>query len=480
MSLLDLLTAPQWTTLISIPVLYLAYHLARGKSFIISPLPSYTGPYGVGVIDLEVPVSQPGETTLIRYASGEAAFDLQTVLAAIYYPTNPSPDAQTPTEGHFWLDIPLAATTYTRFLGTNSALLQSLLSRLLTSLVGTIRIPAQIDAPFLAPPDEHRKWPVVILSHGAASGRTSYSHLCGEVAARGHVVVAIEHRDGSGGGSVVLRHGEAAREVLPLRTRELRLQGRNVEPHAVKRAQMDFRLREVEEVVRLLRRIDAGEGQAMYEANSRHEGRALRDWADRLNLRSVTMAGHSFGATLAVCAWLKMECGRRLIGLAACSQMGAFGALPVRRGDNPGSSGPLNTDVQVPVLIVNSQSWSRTHSIFYGRPHFDAVREIAEGVLRLGEMAWFMTAMGTAHTSVTDAPLLAPGLLSWTTGSMIDAHLGLKRYVDVCTAFLNFQHHDFVEDILMRPVDAEESTHCVHKRDWEIHVAPYNAEGGRA
>jgi len=47
--------------------------------------------------------------------------------------------------------------------------------------------------------------PIVVFSHGMAGMRTSYSHYCGELASRGYVVAAIEHRDGSGPGSVVMK-----------------------------------------------------------------------------------------------------------------------------------------------------------------------------------------------------------------------------------------------------------------------------------
>jgi len=68
-----------------------------------------------------------------------------------------------------------------------------------------------------------------------------------------------------------------------------------------KQAQLDFRQAEVEETVRVLRHINGGRGDNVFAMNPRREGRDLREWQGRLAMNNVTIGGHSFGATLAVC-----------------------------------------------------------------------------------------------------------------------------------------------------------------------------------
>ncbi|PTB72691.1 hypothetical protein M440DRAFT_1394531 [Trichoderma longibrachiatum ATCC 18648] len=50
----------------------------------------------------------------------------------------------------------------------------------------------------------------------------------------------------------------------------------------------------------------------------------------------------------------------------------------------------------------------------------------------------FLTSIGTSHPSVSDAPLLEPLLLSWTTGSSLNTKEAMKEYVRVADDFWHF------------------------------------------
>ena len=64
--------------------------------------------------------------------------------------------------------------------------------------------------------------------------------------------------------------------------------------------QRAFRQSEVEEMVRVLRTINDGDGQSVFQNNSRGEGKDLAAWKGRLDFTNLVVTGHSFGAALTV------------------------------------------------------------------------------------------------------------------------------------------------------------------------------------
>jgi len=165
----------------------------------------------------------------------------------------------------------------------------------------------------------------------------------GELASRGYVVVAIEHRDGSGTGSLVLEGGvgkgeregkRKARKVWHITQKDVvRVTSTETESGGIadadarstsssekgqaqqharpstkadvghaefKVAQLHMREAEIEEVVNVLRLIDRGGGEEVYTGNLRGDGRDLGAWAGRLDLEKMVLGGHSFGANTVV------------------------------------------------------------------------------------------------------------------------------------------------------------------------------------
>ncbi|OAA32920.1 Platelet-activating factor acetylhydrolase, plasma/intracellular isoform II [Moelleriella libera RCEF 2490] len=346
-----------------------------------SPLPRYTGPHAVGTIDLEVPLDTPRRVsdTVFR-ADGRPAFELETVLFTLYYPAAAvaaaaASQGQRPaaaaaaTRHHHWIPKPIGLTArgYARFAHMDNFVMRPLLTFVLWLLAGGITIPAEVDAPLLPPsssalsslsaaagvapsfkkPQESRggggdgeaeaeqdektgaaRLPVMVFSHGMASSRTDYTAYLGELASRGYVVAAVEHRDGSCPGTTIMTRAKQARqereqqqpqqqeedqqeEVVPVQRRELLhfnehdLVPSNTSSTSVmttpqlKIEQLAFRTAEIFETVAVLRAIDAGRGRAIARSSSRDEGlAALPTFARRLDLtHNLLIGGHSYGAT---------------------------------------------------------------------------------------------------------------------------------------------------------------------------------------
>jgi platelet-activating factor acetylhydrolase len=72
----------------------------------------------------------------------------------------------------------------------------------------------------LSPPAGQR-WPLILFSHGVGCSRLMYTHLCGELASRGYVVAAVEHRDGTGPSARVTSEDGQGRDVDFLRWTDL-------------------------------------------------------------------------------------------------------------------------------------------------------------------------------------------------------------------------------------------------------------------
>ncbi|PYH48699.1 PAF acetylhydrolase [Aspergillus saccharolyticus JOP 1030-1] len=450
--------------------LYALYCFAHGSPLLASPLPSYTGPHGVGAIDLEVPLNGGSRRVAdaVHKTTGQPVFEVETLLATVYYPTDR--DFRSHKPRYRWIPRPISLTAqgYARLASLDNCITRPIFTLVLWAVGGAVTIPAEVDAPLLRPGNGHDSFPVTVFSHGDVSSRTDYTQFLAELASRGHVIVAMEHRDGSGPGSIVKTSASSpGRRVPPLRPSDIQHPDPDSEIEfdrdAFKRAQLAFRDAEFHAAVDLLHAINNGTPIL----NTRDPVSTLPSWTGRLNTTHLTLAGHSFGATGALQALTTTLSSAPVAGWIL----------------DPGkSSGPLNPNATVPILVVHSNSWSRTVSPFYQRPHFDTVRDLVSAI---PAPSWFLTSIGTAHPSVTDAPLIEPLLLSWTTGTTLDVQEALREYVRVVDDFFHF-----VRDGGQRGILSEKATH--HQYDewvseererefprdlarlWQIHVTPAN------
>lgn len=64
--------------------------------------------------------------------------------------------------------------------------------------------------------------PCVVFTHGMAGMSQSYSHYLGSIASHGYVVAAVEHRDGSGPGTIVHRPDGKQRYVWHVQLQDMK------------------------------------------------------------------------------------------------------------------------------------------------------------------------------------------------------------------------------------------------------------------
>ncbi|KAH7126361.1 platelet-activating factor acetylhydrolase, isoform II-domain-containing protein [Dactylonectria estremocensis] len=462
--------------------LYVAYCFVTWQPFFSSPLPAYSGPHAVGTMDVEVPLHKPVRIsdTLLRASRGPA-FEVETVLFSLYYPTAKA--VRSKKARHPWAPRPLSLTAegYARIAHVDNFVVRPIFTFALWLLVGGVGIPAKVDVPLLgvdgdvgSDDGDNDKFPVMVFSHGMASSRTDYTHFLGQLASRGYIVAAIEHRDGSCPGSLVKVKNKKDRRVLLLRESDLEAEP-PLTTAKLKEEQLAFRDAEISATIRVLQGINEGRGfDEVFKLNSRSEGHALAAWAERLDFEHLTISGHSYGATGALQA----------LKTANSTANPAIGGIILDPGKE---SGQLNSDIPVPILVVHSSSWSSQHSIFFGRPHFDTVRDLVRAVADRVGASWFLTSLGTAHPSITDAPLLQPLLLGWATSTTMPVREALDEYVKVTLDFFNFLERGAATGVLREETTHEKYGKWVNDdrkksfpedmaKHWEVHVSPQHSK----
>ena len=372
---------------------------------ITSPLPPYTGPHEVGILDVETEVQKRVIHDAILKETGEKAFELETLAITLYYPSSlpVAPPSSRPW-ARPWLPQPvsLIGEGYARLAGVSR--LSSVFTFALWLLGSSTVIPGVVDAPILtgaekilvdesggaaglgkilnAAEQEHQELkrdvefgtlPCVVFTHGMAGMSQSYSHYLGSIASHGYVVAAVEHRDGSGPGTVVHYPNGKEKEVWHLKLKDLESNPPMTELD-LKAAQLAFREAEISETIKLLAQLNAGDAPVVnLKPDSPRE--SLPGFKHRLNLSAVTVAGHSYGATGAMQA----------LKAAGTKEMPINGGIALDPGKE---SGPLNKDIDVPILVMQSGEWTGKQTEFYGQGwHFDVVRKILESV----KEGWFMT-----------------------------------------------------------------------------------------
>ena len=408
-------------------------------------------------MDIEIPVASPRSFSNIK-RHGQHLLQLKTVLVAVYYPSAFGSGAGKDPAGYAtwsretWLSRPRLKTA--QGYGLFSGLPQWL--AVLWYLVSTwfTKIPAFRNAALATnwPPPQDSKtgeweikdqrasshegqpkptFPLMIFSHGMGGTRTAYSSLCGEFASYGFVVVALEHRDGTGPRTIINhpagpvsraghekdtnnRNGKAKGTFdtvdyifpkdNPMDTSPGNPQGIDGE---LRTAQLALRLAEIDEAYQLINAINCGDGLDIAERNLRRAGgvgassRGLEGvnwsaWKGRVDMSQATMLGHSFGAAATIEVLRQREHFQWVKQAIIYDIWGA----PLNPNFN------LEQSINVPLLAINSEAFT------YWEKNFKTVTSLCEEASQQGAPSWLMTVRGTVHISHSDFCILYPHFAS--------------------------------------------------------------------
>ncbi|KAK4176118.1 putative acetylhydrolase [Triangularia setosa] len=496
------------------------------REYFFHTLAPYSGPYRVGFLEIEVPVREPRHFSRIK-RNGSYALKLDTVLFAVYYPTDFSPDlprserrrlyrrSRKPLSRVPWLPRPRAETCkgYARFFQmpyvpiTAYMAATSMFTKLPALRNGRIlsRWPPAVeedgeevakqengavvkdckkeeikqedgndlsqatlvDGREASDADEHDgkpKFPVIMFSHGLGGSRTLYSSICGELASFGFVVVAMEHRDGSGARTFVNKAGSEPdldsqgldrSSGVPDEKKHHKIQnsGQNkpyymvdyifpkdnaqdTSPHnsrgidtELRGAQIEMRMAEIEEAFHNLKLINSGKGEAVRAKNLRKKGNVgasslgldginWDEWTERLYLESVTMMGHSFGSVTSVQA-LRSE---PLDWLSQGILLDAWGPAT-----------PESTErerLRKPILSIGSEAF------MHWTENFERVEQICHEARDGGVPCWMTTIRGSTHLSQTDFAVLYPNWMSVLMKTIVNPKRAIYLTVHSALEFL--------------------------------------------
>ncbi|WRT68617.1 uncharacterized protein IL334_005595 [Kwoniella shivajii] len=412
-------------------------------------LPISTGPFQVGYIPIShSPISPFNHPQPIHTRSDSPALKIHDVSYSVFYPTG---NTKSKPKGISWVPEPFWGVVkgYEKFLegktggsSTNqNGRGMKWLAGTLGYIAGRLRIPVHPYAPLLNPTS---KYPLVIFSHGLAGTRHTYTQYCAGLASEGYVVLALEHKDGSGP-AVCLPSDEDTVEnekdgkvLYYIRQSDLKWPtGEDKSLTHFRTLQLDIRSREVYESYHSFKRLVENTATSPSSESSNilpetgeksKDTEKKKDWIrslkDKVNVEDLRLTGHSFGG------------GTVFHILQTPSPDPLLPSLPVKQAialdpwlepiPLPSSSTKSHPDMP-PLLVINSVGftvWSDHFKRLLG------MVKSAQGNL--------CTIIGVGHQSFSDFPLLDPR--SHTLAKTL-----LNKIHDLSTAFLKKELNESVE-----------------------------------
>lgn len=478
----------------------------REKLKLIRRLPKYSGPYSVGIMDIEVPAEKPRSFSHIT-RHGVHVLRLETVLITVYYPSafgsgqGKDPAGYRQWSRQSWLPRPRlkVAEGYGKFVGMPKA------GAPLFTMSTTIwtKIPAFRNAhpAFHWPPSENVQtagtkaknhsgvpppngpkepvFPLMIFSHGLGGTRTCYSSVCGEFASYGFVVCAIEHRDGSGPRSYVnhpaegpgsIAEEEKNGEGIDHSSEEKKHNYHNIDylfpkwnpsdtapnnekgvDRELRNAQLQLRLAEIDEAYKVMCGIARGDGRIIADHNLRCKGYkgASSRGLDGVDWQQWKSRFHTEKVTMvghSFGAATTVEVLRNADKFQYVAQGVIYDIWG--GGVKPPESEPQHR-IHTPLLGINSEAF------MYWPSNFDTLVTLMREAIGQGAPAWNMTVRGTVHISQSDFSILFPNLSTILMKQTANPKRALDLNISATLEFLRLVMPSYSEGLLDRSMTNE-------------------------
>ena len=364
---------------------------------------------------MEVPVQEPKNVGTFKFKDipeHEGGFKLDTVLFSVFYPAEEPADLANPGRVVWFPKLAQTVNGFLKMARRTGWLYKTIAYPIAAAAIYGTTFPAIPEAP-LRRPAQGRQWPLVIFSHGVGCSRLMYSSFCGEMASRGYIVVAVEHRDGTGpSSSIKLVNGETRDlEFVNWQDVEWPNLPADAQPDndtTLRHDQLDMRAEEIKAIIETMRGISRGEPVVETSLRSPHF-----DWArwgpawDALDVKQPIMTGHSLGGSVALLAAARRD-------QFDFRSVVAFDPA-IQRLE------PWTGEIHCPLLCVNSEEYTISAD-------FERLQTVAKTAR---SMPPIYSVAGSTHPSFSDVFVIVPGFINRRTGLKVDAEEMLDTTMDV-------------------------------------------------
>ncbi|QRV87493.1 hypothetical protein RhiJN_15511 [Ceratobasidium sp. AG-Ba] len=367
-------------------------------------LSDYKGKFAVAVTTFTKPI-RPSHVFSKARIDGKPALKMEEIAYSVYYPTD---KAKERPRGIPWLVRPLSAATagWAAFAGRSYWLLWPFVY----FFARFIRLPAYVNAPLkpasTAPSSGSSetlvgsggKWPLVIFSHGKPLIFATIDWLVDVTPiAEGMVVLAIEHRDGSG--PMVAPTDEETNEPTPklyIQANKLTWGDESTAKLAIRKDQLVFRIREIYEAFASFKSVVEGNKGTTASMDKFDHWESFKGQVDCSKLH---LTGHSFG-------------GATSLSLLSSPPPENHSQLPIEKVvlldpwleplPLPGTLPVAYTD-RPPLLIMNSEGFT------LWKDHFQALQDLVKDWRhQKQECATLVTIVRSQHHFYSDFALFMP------------------------------------------------------------------------